>query len=36
VRDWDAKKRNFEVIVGKSTLAFKRGTRLTRDTLPPQ
>src|SRR5919201_1258580 len=24
VRDWDAKKRNFEVIVGKSTLAFKR------------
>ena len=24
VRDWDAKKHNFEVIVGKSTLAFKR------------
>jgi hypothetical protein len=24
VRDWEAKKRNFEVIVGKSTLAFKR------------
>jgi hypothetical protein len=24
VRDWDAKKRNFEVIVGKSILAFKR------------
>lgn len=24
VRDWDTKKRNFEVIVGKSTLAFKR------------
>jgi len=24
VRDWAAKKRNFEVIVGKSTLAFKR------------
>src|SRR5262245_26716287 len=24
VRDWDAKKRNCEVIVGKSTLAFKR------------
>jgi hypothetical protein len=24
VRDWDAKKRHFEVIVGKSTLAFKR------------
>lgn len=24
VRDWEAKKHNFEVIVGKSTLAFKR------------
>jgi hypothetical protein len=24
VRDWDAKKHNFEVIVGKSTLAFRR------------
>ncbi len=24
VRDWEAKQRNFEVIVGKSTLAFKR------------
>jgi hypothetical protein len=24
MRDWEAKKRNFEVIVGKSTLAFKR------------
>jgi hypothetical protein len=24
VRDWDEKKRNFEVIVGKSTLAFRR------------
>src|SRR6266700_4088440 len=24
VRDWDAKKHNFEVIVGKSTLGFKR------------
>jgi hypothetical protein len=24
VRDWDAKKHHFEVIVGKSTLAFKR------------
>jgi hypothetical protein len=24
VRDWEAKKRHFEVIVGKSTLAFKR------------
>jgi hypothetical protein len=24
VRDWDAKKHNFEVIVGKSTLAFTR------------
>jgi hypothetical protein len=24
VRDWEAKKRNFEVIVGKSTLAFTR------------
>src|ERR671925_1622660 len=24
VRDWEAKKRNFEVIVGKSTLAFRR------------
>jgi hypothetical protein len=24
VRDWEAKKGNFEVIVGKSTLAFKR------------
>ena len=26
VRDWEAKKHNFEVIVGKSTLAFKRDT----------
>jgi len=25
VRDWEAKRRNFEVIVGMSTLAFKRG-----------
>ena len=24
VRDWEAKKHHFEVIVGKSTLAFKR------------
>ena len=24
MRDWEAKKHNFEVIVGKSTLAFRR------------
>jgi hypothetical protein len=24
VRDWDTKKQHFEVIVGKSTLAFRR------------
>src|SRR5207245_3964222 len=30
VRDWDAKKHNFEVIVGKSTLAFTRDERTRR------
>ena len=32
VRDWEAKKHNFEVIVGKSTLAFKRDED---EDLPP-
>jgi hypothetical protein len=32
VRDWEAKKHNFEVIVGESTLAFKREEE---ESIPP-